>query len=702
MSIKNSFRVIVAVATIGLICLAGFWVRSERSRILTEKKQQAAHHVEIAYSMLVQCHRLEEARQISREEAQGRVLTLLKDVRYDGDNYFWINDLHPRMIMHPIQPALDGKDLTDYRDQEGRRLFVEMVRAVKHGGSGYLEYTWGRPAGKDARPVPKLSFIKEFAPWGWIIGTGIYIGDVDAAWRHNAIRAAAVTVICVAVLLAISLAVFRSLFHHLNHVVDRMNRVALCRGDIVGSPDLRLPEPAADDNREVAVLVRGFNEMLQQIQRRDAELTKHREHLESLVRQRTAELSIANSRLEAAYRDIQLFLESIPSILIGLDQQGRVTRWNAAAARTFGVSAEMAIGRTVNDCGIKWLHTEMDAEISQWLSTQELQACDDLAYERDGLVRFVGISVRPVLTGQHQATGFLVTGADVTEKKCIEEQLRQAHKLEAIGQLAAGIAHEINTPTQYVTDNTRFVKDAWRSVEGLLTLCRRMRDEAANGGSISVASLSRFDEASSECEMGYLGAEVPAAIDQSLEGLTRVAKIIRAMREFAHPGGSEKQLTDINRAIASTIILSRGEWRHVAEVTTDFDESVPLVPCYVGEFNETILNLIVNAAHAVGEAVGGSREKGQIKITTRHDGEWATISVCDSGSGIPAEIRSRVFEPFFTTKPVGKGTGQGLALAHSMIVKKHHGQIWFETKAGQGTTFFVRLPVKPSLPLGPR
>jgi signal transduction histidine kinase len=221
-----------------------------------------------------------------------------------------------------------------------------------------------------------------------------------------------------------------------------------------------------------------------------------------------------------------------------------------------------------------------------------------------------------------------------------------------------------------------------------------MRQEVGTGG-VSPALLAEFDRLSEQSDLEYLLREIPHAIDQSLDGLQRVTKIVRAMKEFSHPGSEEKRGIDLNKAIETTITVARSEWKYVAEVVTRFDPDLPLVPCLAGEMNQVILNLTINAAHAIAGVVGdGSKDKGRITITTRHDGEWAEIAIADTGSGIPPEIRSRIFEPFFTTKPMGKGTGQGLALAHSVIVNRHQGQIWFETEVGRGTTFFLRLPLE--------
>ena len=179
-----------------------------------------------------------------------------------------------------------------------------------------------------------------------------------------------------------------------------------------------------------------------------------------------------------------------------------------------------------------------------------------------------------------------------------------------------------------------------------------------------------------------------------MEGIDRVAKIVRAMKEFSHPGNEGKVASDVNKLIENTITVAHNEWKYVADLVTDFDASLPFVPCITGEFNQVILNLIVNAAHAIGDRIKeeGS-QKGLITISTRALAETVEVRVEDTGTGIPEEARSKVFYPFFTTKPVGKGTGQGLAIAHAVIVKRHGGTLTFETETGKGTAFIIHLPI---------
>ncbi len=402
---------------------------------------------------------------------------------------------------------------------------------------------------------------------------------------------------------------------------------------------------------------------------------------------------LAEQKLQAAHAETELFLRSIPSIVIGLDNEGRITRWNLTAAKRFGWKDQSVLGRRFDDCGVHWLHPDMKAEVARWLAVEESLKCEDLGWERSGKNRFLSLQVRRILARGNETAGFIITGDDVTRRKQLEDQLRQAQKLEAIGQLAAGIAHEINTPTQYVGDNTRFLKESWDSIAGFLSSCSILRQQTVDGGANS-ESLMGLCQLYEKCDFDYLTKEIPRALDQSLEGLRRISQIVHGMKEFSHPGSKEKRAVNLNRAIETTINVSRHEWKYCADMVTEFDETLPLVPCLVGEFNQAVLNIIINAAHAIAGATGENVDaKGKIQITTRRDGPWARIAISDTGGGIPQEIRSRVFEPFFTTKDVGKGTGQGLALAHSVVVKRHQGEIWFETEIGRGTTFFLRLPL---------
>ena len=266
--------------------------------------------------------------------------------------------------------------------------------------------------------------------------------------------------------------------------------------------------------------------------------------------------------------------------------------------------------------------------------------------------------------------------------------------MASIGQLSAGIAHEINTPTQFVGDNTRFLQEAFEDLGQVLNAFEEFFHAVKNGESFEQL-IEKVETTVEEADLEYLVEEIPKAINQTLEGVERVAKIVRSMKEFAHPGASEKAQVDINKAIESTVTVSRNEWKYVADVETDLDPDLPMVPCLAGDINQVFLNLLVNSAHAIEAAMGGKNNgKGKIRVATRKRNGWAEITITDTGTGIPESIRDRIFDPFFTTKEVGKGTGQGLSIAYNIVVEKHGGIIDFESTEGEGTTFMVRLPLK--------
>jgi signal transduction histidine kinase len=280
---------------------------------------------------------------------------------------------------------------------------------------------------------------------------------------------------------------------------------------------------------------------------------------------------------------------------------------------------------------------------------------------------------------------------DVTELRRLGRELAAAQKLESVGRLAAGVAHEINTPVQFVSDNVHFLRTAITDIAAVIQAYRGLQQAVAS--SSDVASAARLaSEAEKAADLDFIMENAPAALDSSLEGLGRIATIVRSMKEFAHPDHADKTSADLNQAIRSTLVIANNEYKYVAEVETDFGE-LPPVPCHLGEINQVVLNLLVNAAHAISDVVKDSGAMGKLTVRTRFDANEVEIAIGDSGGGIPEAAREKVFDPFFTTKEVGRGTGQGLAIAHSVIVNKHGGTLRFETECGKGTTFFIRLPI---------
>ena len=284
--------------------------------------------------------------------------------------------------------------------------------------------------------------------------------------------------------------------------------------------------------------------------------------------------------------------------------------------------------------------------------------------------------------------------AETKARLQMESELRQAQKLESVGRLASGVSHEINTPVQFVSDSIHFLQEASTDLMGVVEKMRLVHCSVLAGvPSMEAAVAAR--EAEELADLPYLLENVPKAFERCRDGLARVAEIVRAMKEFAHPDAKEMAPVDLNRAIQSTLTIARNEYKYVAELVTDFGE-LPAVMAHAGDFNQAVLNIIVNAAHAVSDVVSGTNQLGRITVRTRREGAWAVVSIADTGSGIPEGIRDRIFDPFFTTKEVGRGTGQGLAIARSVLVEKHKGELTMTTETGKGTTFFIRLPISGS------
>lgn len=405
------------------------------------------------------------------------------------------------------------------------------------------------------------------------------------------------------------------------------------------------------------------------------------------IERKRAEEAVQNSR---DYLD--RIINSVGDPIFVKNREHKFTLVNDAMAEFMGRRSDELIGNSDHDF-LPSKEAEIFWEKDELLFTSKKETVDEEKLtDANGNIRVIVTRKRLYIDkkGDEYIVGVI---NDITERKTLEDKLQRGQKLESIGQLAAGIAHEINTPTQYVGDNVRFLKDSFQDYSEvlqqstqLLDLCRThqlLPDVVAEmTGTIEMADLE------------YLAVEVPKAFKQALDGVERISKIVQSMKDFAHPGSSDMRATDLNKAIESTVTVASNEWKYVAEVVTNYDRSLPLVPCLIGEFNQVILNMIVNAAHAISDVTAeGGLGKGKITITTKNMGSCAEVRISDTGCGMTENIRKKIFDPFFTTKEVGKGTGQGLAISHTVIVEKHKGTIDVSSEVGTGTTFVICLPI---------
>lgn len=419
--------------------------------------------------------------------------------------------------------------------------------------------------------------------------------------------------------------------------------------------------------------------------------TDARPSIESL----RAELAQLESRpahdagLEIDWREV---IDTCNDAYFAADAAGCVVEWSEKASSLFGWTRSDVLGRPLEETLLPGDSAGGQRGGLALLAANQTEGkrLEANARCKDGTIMPTEASVSSMCCGSQVVFNAFLH--DITSRQELQTQLAHAQKLESIGQLSAGIAHEINTPTQYVGDNARFLEEAFTDLATVIEAFNALTAAASTNPSTAAAA-EAATAAMEEADLAYLMPEIKSAIEQSLEGVDRVAKIVRAMKEFSHPGTATKTPTDLAAAIRNTVTVATNEWKYVATVETDFDPTLPPVPCLPGDLNQVFLNLIVNAAHAMRDSVEQTGEKGVIRIVGRQDDDTVVITVEDNGSGIPDDIVGRVFDPFFTTKDVGVGTGQGLAIARSVVVDKHDGEIEVATKVGKGTRFTIRLPL---------
>jgi two-component system NtrC family sensor kinase len=402
------------------------------------------------------------------------------------------------------------------------------------------------------------------------------------------------------------------------------------------------------------------------------------------------ELSRMHSLLTMSEARTRAIIGSAYDGIVTMATDGTVEALNPSAERIFGLENSQACGHSfIEEFVAPECQSRVAAEMTRIVAATAIMPPAprrQIAGRRGNGQEF---PMECLFTRVENPAGTLLCAfvRDLTESKRLEIELQQAQKLEAVGRLAAGIAHEINTPIQYIGDNTRFLGEALNQ----LTQFSQKQREVLESVGLSPEARQELDKAAVEAELDYLLSEVPDTLGGTLQGLQRVATIVRAMMEFAHPDRQEMVSTDLNRVLQATIEVSRNEYKYVAEMETDFGQ-IPPVICHAGDMSQAFLNIIVNAAHAITDVSKQRAKMGKVRVSTVQEGNDVLVTIQDDGGGIPESIRGKIFDPFFTTKEVGRGTGQGLAIAHALI-EKHRGTLTFESEIGVGTSFHVRVPI---------
>ena len=384
-----------------------------------------------------------------------------------------------------------------------------------------------------------------------------------------------------------------------------------------------------------------------------------------------------NLALARSVNRMGALLDALPDLMLVCNRDGTFLDHHQGTVARSLVDPDVFIGAKMADVLPSGLAARAETLLEATLSSRSIQSLE-YQFVSDGRMRDFEARLVPI----PEADEAVVIVRDITDQRSAERALTESRKLESIGTLAAGVAHEINTPIQFVSDNMTFLAESF--VE-LLTAFDHVAELA---GRIDAEAVNAYEE---EMDIDFLRSEVPGALSQSREGLVHVAEIVRAMKDFSHPGGEHVE-TSLNEAIESTTIVSRNEWKYLADLDLDLDESLPLVRCNEGQIKQVILNIIVNAAHAIADDEAGG-DRGLIAVSTRSVGDRVRIEIRDNGSGMSPEVRSRIYDRFFTTKDVGRGTGQGLAVAHD-IITSHGGTIAVDSVVGAGTTFVIELPVR--------
>jgi PAS domain S-box-containing protein len=400
-------------------------------------------------------------------------------------------------------------------------------------------------------------------------------------------------------------------------------------------------------------------------------------------------LAQERERFEQVYRQNVRLIDEMSSAAIGIDKHDLITHWNHQAELYFGIGKSDAINKRLFELDIQCDWPVIIAKLYESFNKKERNEKFDVSYKRSSEEndRILSIAITPFIEPNGSFTGYLLLLDDITEKKHLEKRHQQSMYLESIGQLSAGIAHEINTPMQYISDNLNFLKDSFNDTARALKRIRK----ALLSNTLDEDKLNTIFK---EADFEYLSEELPLAFSQTTEGVNRVCSIVKAMKEYSHPNSEEKVATNLNSCIESTITISKHTWKYHSDMEIDLDPNLKDVMCHAGPFNEVILNIIVNAADAIKDRMekNNSLNKGTIKIQTLGKEDFVEIRISDTGGGIPQSIQEKIFDPFFTTKAIGKGTGQGLALSYSIIKERHNGELHFETVPGESTTFILQLP----------
>ena len=467
MSLKGKIRLIVAVSAIGLLVIVGLWLNSERTGLLSDRMQSAKDLVNVPYSVLVEQYRLEQEGKLTRAEAQRNALQVIQPMRYDGDNYFWINDTHPTMVMHPTKPELDGKDLTNFKDPAGKALFVDCVNAARNPEGGFVFYQWPKP-GRD-KPVAKLSYVREFEPWGWVVGTGIYIDDVDTAWRANGKVAAAVGIVCLIVLLIVSNKVSRAISQRLGEVIGRMKDVAQGEGDLTQRIEIQSSDEIAELGKWFNVFMDKLEKLVLQVARNTRRLASESEAISATSQKQAEGAEEQKSQTTQVAAAMQQMSATVQHISENSNAAADASRRAADTARQGGTVVEetlsgmRAISDSVGETAQKVQGLGQRAEQIGLIS----KVINDIAAQTNLLA--LNAAIEAARAGE-QGRGFAVVAGEV--RRLAERSSTAAKQITGMIEDIQSETHEavsaMRTGTQQVEIGLESTRQAGISLEEII------------------------------------------------------------------------------------------------------------------------------------------------------------------------------------------------------------------------------------------
>ncbi len=622
----------------------------------------------------------------------------LDTINIGKNGYVFIIDTLGKFVYHPYLDTLpSSENISSYEK------IKDIILKTK---AGTLTYTWKNPTTfEDQKKILNYRYIDDL---NWIVASSMSTVDVYAPINKTLNIIIITFIISVIILLIIATKYSSYIVDPIKALNDKFKMASHKDFSVRMEYDKEdeLGELSNHFNLFMEQLNKYYDNLTQQIKDRlevEETLKEYQEDLEQKVVMRTTELVNLNNKLKMEIE----FRKEIAENLVESEEQYKVLFENTNNIIFLIVKNRIEIANSSfvekfvpeNYTDIKNMsfteifEPDIRKKFLETFTAMQQDKLNSISFEfktkdNSAIDKYFEATINAI---HYKASlAFLVSIADITSKKFMEGRIMQTQKMESIGQLAAGIAHEINTPMQFIGDNNSFLISVFDDIFEYIEMLKRM---VLKHDPNSMQEIEKLEE---DYDMNFLKQETPEALFRTQSGVKRISKIVSAMKNFAHPSGKVKKLSDINQGIDVTITISKNEWKYLADIETNFDPNLPLISCYLDELNQVFLNMIVNAAHAIEEKqkLTGDTQKGIIRLSTSSDGDFVKIIISDSGVGIPEETKHKIFDPFFTTKEVGKGTGQGLSIAYDIIVNSHYGNIDIKSEPGEGASFIITLPIK--------